>query len=45
MIDNDPNANYNFGTNSMPGLCGGNGASCGDAARPQGLLMGMVHFF
>jgi len=45
MIDNDSNANYNFGTNSMPGLCGGNGASCGTAAKPQGLLMGMVHFF
>ncbi len=45
MIDNDDNANYNFGTNSMPGLCGGNGASCGTAAKPQGALVGMVHFF
>jgi predicted porin len=45
MIDNDKNANYNFGNNSIPGLCGGNGAACGDAAKPQGLGMGMVHFF
>ncbi len=36
MIDNDANANYNFGNNSVPGLCTGNGAACGDAARPQG---------
>jgi predicted porin len=45
MLDNDKNANYNLGTNGPPGLCGGNGAPCGDAARPQGLLAGMVHFF
>jgi predicted porin len=45
MIDNDKNANYNFGNNSVPGLCGGNGAACGDAARPQGAGIGMVHFF
>jgi predicted porin len=45
MIDNDDNANYNFGTSSMPGLCGGNGAACGTAAKPQGLISGIVHFF
>ncbi len=45
MIDNDKNANYNFGNNSVPGLCTGNGAACGDAARPQGAGIGMVHFF
>jgi predicted porin len=45
MLDNDKNANYNLGTNGPPGLCGGNGAPCGDAARPQGLLLGAVHFF
>jgi predicted porin len=45
MIDNKANANYNFGVNQIQGMCGGNGASCGDAGRPQGIVAGMVHFF
>ena len=45
MIDNDKNAAYNFGNNSVPGGCQGNGAACGTANRPQGLGLGMVHFF
>jgi len=52
MIDNDRNGAYNFGVNAMPGLCTGNAQNaegnnvgCGDAAKPQGLVFGMVHFF
>lgn len=45
MIDNQKNGAYNFGVNQIQGVCAGNGAACGDAARPQGLVMGMVHFF
>jgi len=45
MIDNKANANYNFGVNQIQGMCGGNGASCGDAGRPQGIVAGLVHFF
>jgi predicted porin len=53
MIDNDKNGAYNFGVNQIQGLCQGNARSattganvgCGDSARPQGLVAGMVHFF
>jgi predicted porin len=45
MIDNDKNGAYNFGVNAIGGVCQGNGAACGDAAKPQGLVLGMVHFF
>jgi predicted porin len=52
MIDNDANAGYNFNVGAVPGLCGGNqrnaagnNVGCGDAARPQGALAGIVHFF
>jgi len=45
MISNDKNGAYNFGVNSVGGLCTGNGAACGDAAKPQGFVAGMVHFF
>ena len=43
-IDNDSNANYTFNINPYP-VCGGNGASCGSAGKPGGLVLGMVHFF
>jgi predicted porin len=45
MVDNDKNGAYNFGVNAMPGMCTGNGASCGDSGKPQGFTAGMVHFF
>jgi len=45
MIDNKKNAAYNFGVNQIAGVCTGNGSACGDAARPQGVVLGMVHFF
>ena len=45
MVDNDKNGFYNFGVNPMNNMCGGNGAACGDAGRPQGFSAGMVHFF
>lgn len=45
MIDNDANGAYNFGVNAISAVCQGNGAACGDAARPQGIVAGMVHFF
>ncbi len=45
MVDNDKNGAYNFGVNSISGVCTGNGSSCGDAAKPQGFTAGMVHFF
>ena len=45
MIDNDKNGAYNFGVNAITGVCQGNGAACGDSARPQGFVAGMVHFF
>jgi predicted porin len=50
MIDNDSYANYNFGNNSVPGLCtpssaAAAAATCGTAAKPQGAGIGMVHFF
>jgi len=45
MIDNKKNAAYNFGVNQIAGVCTGNGSACGDAARPQGIVLGIVHFF
>ena len=52
MIDNNSNAGYNFAVGSVTGLCGGNqrnasgsNVGCGDAARPQGAVAGIVHFF
>jgi predicted porin len=45
MIDNDKNAAYNFHVNQITGVCTGNGAACGSADRPQGLALGLVHFF
>ncbi len=52
MIDNDSNAGYNFAVGSMAGLCygnqrnaSGNNVGCGDAARPQGAVAGIVHFW
>ena len=53
MIDNAKNAAYNFGVGSVQGLCLGNPSSnaggaqvgCGDAARPQGVVAGIVHFW
>jgi hypothetical protein len=45
MIDNKANGAYNFGINQIAGTCTGNGALCGDAGRPQGIVAGMVHFF
>ena len=52
MIDNDKNASYNFNVGNLAGLCYGNASNaagsnvgCGDSARPQGLVAGLVHFF
>lgn len=45
MIDNQKNASANFHVNQITGICTGNGAACGDAGRPQGLALGLVHFF
>jgi hypothetical protein len=52
MIDNNSNAAYNFNVGSVSGLCGGNqrnasgnNVGCGDSARPQGALAGIVHFW
>ncbi len=40
MIANDKNAAYNFHVNQITGVCTGNGAPCGDSARPQGAVTG-----
>ncbi len=45
MVDNDKNAAYNFHVNQIPNVCTGNGAVCGDSARPQGYALGLVHFW
>jgi predicted porin len=53
MIDNDANAGYNFAVGSVTGVCQGNQRSaatgnnvgCGDAAKPQGIVAGIVHFW
>jgi predicted porin len=51
MIANKANGAYNFHVNQINGLCGqavsGNASStgCGNAAKPQGLALGLVQFF
>jgi len=45
FINNRSNAGYNFHVNQIQGICTGNGASCGSAAKPQALVFGLVHFF
>jgi len=54
MIQNESNGQYNFAVGAVPGLCNGAQAStatgapiqtCGNSARPQGLLAGLVHNF
>ena len=52
MIDNDRNGAYNFGNNPVPNVCtgnsqnaAGNNIGCGDAAKPQGIILGIAHFF
>ena len=54
MIDNDRFGQYTFGVNQIAGACFANARSattgdpsgaCGDSARPQGLVAGIVHFF
>lgn len=52
MIDNDRNAAYNFGVNGIGNICTGNAQNaqgnnvgCGDAGKPQGLTIGIAHFF
>jgi predicted porin len=45
MIANAKNAAYNFHVNQITGVCTGDGQACGDSARPQGLALGMVHFW
>jgi predicted porin len=52
FIDNQKNGAYNFGINMVPGVCTGNAQNaqgnnvgCGDAGKPQGLLIGIAHFF
>ena len=54
QIANKSNGAYNFGVNQVSGLCGlsasgqsgvpGN-TGCGNSAKPQGLITGLVHFF
>ena len=50
QIANKSNGAYNFGVNQVPGLCGLStsgqvAGGCGDSAKPQGLITGLVHFF
>jgi predicted porin len=50
QINNRSNGAYNFGVNGVPGLCGLSTSGqvtggCGASAKPQGLIMGLVHFF
>ncbi len=50
QIANRSNGAYNFGVNQVNGLCGlstsGNTPTgCGSSAKPQGLILGLVHFF
>jgi predicted porin len=50
QIANKSNGAYNFGVNQVGGLCGlsssGQTATgCGDSAKPQGIITGLVHFF
>ena len=50
QIANKSNGAYNFGVNQVGGLCGLStsgqvAGGCGDSAKPQGLITGLVHFF
>ena len=50
QIANKSNGAYNFGVNQVQGLCGMNApgnlpGGCGDSAKPQGIITGLVHFF
>jgi hypothetical protein len=53
MMLNEKNAAGNFNVGNVPGLCyggiavdaKGNNLGCGDSAKPQGLVAGLVHFF
>jgi len=50
QIANKSNGAYNFGVNPVQGLCGMNApgnlpGGCGDSAKPQGIITGIVHFF
>ena len=49
-IDNRSNGAYNFGVNQIGGACGLSASGqiaggCGDSAKPQGIITGLVHFF
>jgi predicted porin len=50
QIANRSNGAYNFGVNAIGGACGLSASGqvaggCGDSARPQGIITGLVHFF
>jgi predicted porin len=50
MIDNQSNGAYNFHVNQINGLCGQTTTGqipggCGNSAKPQGLVAGLVVFF
>ena len=50
QIANRSNGAYNFGVNAIGGACGLSASGqvaggCGDSAKPQGLISGLVHFF
>ena len=50
QIANKSNGAYNFGVNQVGGLCGLSASGqtstgCGDSAKPQGIITGLVHFF
>ncbi len=49
QIANRSNGAYNFGVNAISGAClptnGQITPACGDSAKPQGLISGLVHFF
>jgi len=49
QIANRSNGAYNFGVNQIGGVClPSNGVitpACGNSAKPQGLMTGIVHFF
>ena len=50
QIANRSNGAYNFGVNQVGGLCGLSASGqvaggCGNSAKPQGLIFGLVHFF
>jgi predicted porin len=50
QIANRSNGAYNFGVNQIGGACGLSSSGqvaggCGNSAKPQGLMTGIVHFF